>query len=209
MCGIGAILANAGDPALCAIGDLMASVHHRGPDDEGYVFIGVDERTPMAFGGTDTPAACYDAHTSHAPRQPFPASPPAGSVVAMGHRRLSIVDLSPAGHQPMSYADGRFWIVYNGEVYNHLELRAELEALGHGFASHCDTEVILAAYAQWGEDCLHRFNGMFAFVLIDRAERRLFAARDRFGVKPLYYWISPNGAVAFASEIKQFTCMPG
>lgn len=209
MCGIGAILAHADDPALAAIGDLMASVRHRGPDDEGYAFIARDERPTLACGGVDTPAACYGTHAPHAPRAPHAGTAPAGSVVALGHRRLSIVDLSPAGHQPMSYGDGRFWIVYNGEVYNHLELRAELEALGHQFASHCDTEVVLAAYAQWGEDCLHRFNGMFAFVLVDRAERRLFAARDRFGVKPLYYWISPTGAVAFASEIKQFACMPG
>lgn len=128
--------------------------------------------------------------------------------VALGHRRLAIVDLSAAGHQPMS-RDGRFTIVYNGEVYNHHELRAELEALGHRFKSHTDTEVILAAYAQWGEDCLHRFNGMWAFLILDHERRTLFAARDRFGVKPLYYWRLPDGAVAFGSEIKQFTCLPG
>lgn len=128
---------------------------------------------------------------------------------ALGNRRLAIVDLSPAGHQPMSDHEGRCWVTYNGEIYNHLELRAELEARGHRFRSHTDTEIILAGYREWGEECLQRFNGMFAFVLVDRSARRVFAARDRFGVKPLYYWRSPQGLLAFASEIKQFTALPG
>ena len=109
----------------------------------------------------------------------------------------------------MCTADQNDWIVYNGEIYNYVELRRELELLGHSFGSHSDTEVILSAYRQWGEQCLERFNGMFAFVLVDRMQRRVFAARDRFGVKPLYYWVSPIGLVAFASEIKQFTGLPG
>jgi asparagine synthase (glutamine-hydrolysing) len=109
----------------------------------------------------------------------------------------------------MSYADNRYWIVYNGEVYNHVELRSELEAIGHGFKSHTDTEVILAAYAEWGTACLARLNGMFAFVLLDRSTGSVFAARDRFGVKPLYYWFTPEGVLAFASEPKQFTALPG
>lgn len=129
--------------------------------------------------------------------------------LALGHRRLAIVDVSHAGHQPMCSADGRCWIVYNGEVYNHIELRLELEELGVSFRSHSDTEVMLAAYQQWGEACLARFNGMFSFLLYDRDRETLFAARDRFGVKPLYYWVSPQGLVAFASEIKQFTVLPG
>jgi len=109
----------------------------------------------------------------------------------------------------MCTSDRRFWIVYNGEIYNYLELRAELELLGHSFSSQSDTEVILAAYREWGERCLVRFNGMFAFLLLDRAQQKILAARDRFGVKPLYYWISPDGLLAFASEIKQFTNLPG
>jgi asparagine synthase (glutamine-hydrolysing) len=131
------------------------------------------------------------------------------ACIAIGHRRLAIVDLSANAHQPMSYAGGRYWITYNGEIYNHVELRHELAALGHEFRSASDTEVILAAYAQWGRECLSRLNGMFAFVLIDRSAKTLFAARDRFGVKPLYYWIAPDGFVAFASEIKQFSSLPG
>jgi asparagine synthase (glutamine-hydrolysing) len=133
----------------------------------------------------------------------------APAVAALGHRRLSIVDLSPAGHQPMCTADRNCWITYNGEIYNYLELREELRALGSAFSTRSDTEVMLAAYRQWGRGCLQHFNGMFAFVLFDRARRKLFAARDRFGVKPLYYWISPEGLIAFASEIKQFTVLPG
>ena len=108
--------------------------------------------------------------------------------VAFGFRRLAIIDLSSSGHQPMSSADGNFTIVFNGEIYNHVELRSELSALGHEFHSTSDTEVLLTAYRQWGPDCVHRFNGMWAFVIYERASRRVFGARDRLGVKPLYYW---------------------
>src|SRR5262249_9095294 len=107
--------------------------------------------------------------------------------VALGHRRLSIIDLSEAGHQPMEYADGRYVITYNGEIYNYLELQAELKAQGFRFRSDTDTEVVLAAYAAWGEECLSRFNGMWSFAIYDRQEELIFAARDRFGVKPFYY----------------------
>ncbi|CAA7618762.1 Asparagine synthetase [Magnetospirillum sp. LM-5] len=133
---------------------------------------------------------------------------PAGQLV-LGHRRLAIVDLSLDGAQPMTSSDGRYTVVYNGEIYNHPELRLELAAAGHRFNTCSDTEVLIAAYAQWGESCLNRFNGMFAFVLWDSAEHRLFLARDRFGVKPLYLWQSPDGGLAVASEIKQFLALPG
>ncbi|WP_207000516.1 asparagine synthase (glutamine-hydrolyzing) [Trinickia mobilis] len=129
-------------------------------------------------------------------------------MVALGHRRLSIVDLSAAGHQPMEFAE-RYVITYNGEIYNHIELRAELEREGYRFVSHSDTEVILAAYDFWGRECLERFNGMWAFALYDRRDRTLFLARDRFGVKPLYYWRRADGMFAFGSEIKQFVDLPG
>jgi asparagine synthase (glutamine-hydrolysing) len=122
--------------------------------------------------------------------------------LALGHRRLAIVDLSDDARQPMSYADGRYVIVYNGEVYNHLELRKELESVGFAFRSHSDTEVMLAAYARWGETCVSRFNGMWAFALHDRVRNVLFCSRDRFGVKPFYYVDTPT-AFAFGSEIRQ------
>ena len=111
----------------------------------------------------------------------------AGGGVALGHRRLSIVDLSPLGHNPMTWENGRYWITYNGEIYNFQELRDELETLGCRFVSQTDTEVILAAYERWGLDCLDRFIGMFAFALWDRDRETLVIARDRLGKKPLYY----------------------
>jgi asparagine synthase (glutamine-hydrolysing) len=119
----------------------------------------------------------------------------------LGHTRLSIIDLS-TGMQPMSYADGRYWITFNGEIYNYQTLRAELQQIGHVFSTTSDTEVILASYAQWGELCLDRFRGMFAFVLWDGNERCLFAARDIFGEKPLYYAFNRDGGLLLASEIK-------
>lgn len=119
--------------------------------------------------------------------------------VGLGHRRLSIIDLSPAGNQPMSSANGRYVIVYNGEVYNFKEIRAELSAKGHAWRGNNDTEVILAAYAEWGAACLSRFQGMFSFAIWDKQEKTLFAARDRMGVKPFYYSAAP-GYFAFASR---------
>jgi asparagine synthase (glutamine-hydrolysing) len=121
--------------------------------------------------------------------------------LALAHRRLSIIDLSECGHQPMSYAGGRYTITYNGEVYNFAEIRHELEQLGHRFASHSDTEVILAGYAEWGEASVKRLRGMFAFAIYDRDEESLFLARDRFGIKPLYFTIR-DSTLLFASEIK-------
>ena len=132
-----------------------------------------------------------------------------GNRVWLGQRRLAIIDLSNAGREPMSYKNERYWITYNGEVYNYIELRRELEAVGYVFASKTDTEVVLAAYDYWGTECLHRFNGMWAFVLYDTLTKRTFVARDRFGVKPLYYYKTTDGGYAFASEIKQFSVLPG
>jgi asparagine synthase (glutamine-hydrolysing) len=119
----------------------------------------------------------------------------------LGHRRLSIIDLSPLAHQPMSMEDGRLWIVHNGELYNYKAIRKELRRLGHHFKSQSDTEVILKSYVAWGADCLRKFNGMFAFAIYDTERDVLFAARDQIGIKPFYY-ASINGALAFASEIK-------
>lgn len=126
--------------------------------------------------------------------------------IALGHRRLSILDLSSAGHQPMSDQQERFWITYNGEIYNYREIRSELQKLGFSFRTQTDTEVILAAFEAWGVECLSRFNGMFAFVLYDTSTEKVFVVRDRFGVKPLYYYPF-EGGVAIASEIKQFTAL--
>lgn len=121
--------------------------------------------------------------------------------VGLGFRRLSILDLSENGHQPMQSDDGSLWIIFNGEIYNYIELRDELKSFGFRFRTGTDTEVILAAYRQWGKDCLSRFNGMWAIALWDTARRELFCARDRFGVKPFYYYRDDRRLI-FASEIK-------
>lgn len=131
----------------------------------------------------------------------------ADGCVGVGHRRLAIIDLSPAGHQPMQDALGGLCIVFNGEIYNFADLRQELTAKGHAFRSHSDTEVILAAYAEWDTDCLARLNGMFAFALYDSRRRQLFIARDRAGEKPLFYARAP-GALRFASELKGLMADP-
>jgi asparagine synthase (glutamine-hydrolysing) len=161
---------------------------HRGPDDSGLMMINT------ASGRS------ADLSRSH-------ESGSARGDLFMGHRRLSIIDLSRAGHQPMQNASGDAWIVYNGEIYNYIELRDELMRLGHRFSTNTDTEVILSAYQQWGVACLNRFNGMFAFALWDQSKGRLFCSRDRFGVKPFYYYHDER-MFAFASEIKALLLHP-
>jgi len=131
-----------------------------------------------------------------------------GREIALGHRRLAIIDLSAAAAQPMIDHGGRYVLTFNGEIYNYLELRAELQGLGAQFHSHSDSEVILEAYKAWGEACLGRFNGMFAFALYDMVERRLFCARDRYGEKPFLFAAQP-GCFAFASEYKALLALPG
>ena len=127
--------------------------------------------------------------------------------VALAHRRLSIIDLSPAAAQPMVYRD-RYWLTYNGEVYNYLELRTELERLGHAFRTQSDSEVVLAAFAEWGPRCFERMRGMWGLVLLDMDSRTAVLCRDRLGIKPLYVWRS-NGLLAVVSEIKQLLNVPG
>ncbi len=149
---------------------------HRGPDGAGL--------------------NCWDAHGKTCGEGSFP-------VAGFGHRRLSIIDLSEAGHQPMSNEDGTVWITYNGEFYNFGDYRAELEGQGHVFRSRCDTETILHLYESHGmEETLRRINGMFAFGIYDSRKKQLVLARDRVGKKPLYYMVLPDGGVMFASEIQ-------
>lgn len=127
--------------------------------------------------------------------------------LGLGHRRLAIIDLSPAGRQPMQTADGRFVLTYNGEVYNFQELRAELQAMGYQFRSRTDSEVVLYAWAAWGSKALDRLNGMFAFAIWDRREQELVLARDRYGIKPLYYAELPH-TLLFGSEVKAMLAHP-
>jgi len=131
----------------------------------------------------------------------------AEGAVGLGHRRLAVIDLTSSADQPMTNKDKSLVISYNGEIYNFKELRAELEKKGCGFISRSDTEVILRSYEEWGVDCVHKFNGMYAFAIWDRKKRKLFAARDRYGIKPFYYYFK-NGLFVFGSEIKSMLQHP-
>jgi asparagine synthase (glutamine-hydrolysing) len=170
-------------------------LYHRGPDDEGYYFMLSDGSRRVC------PNHPGDALESSLASFAQPVDSIAHASVGLGHRRLSILDLSEAGHQPMCSEDGRFWITYNGEIYNYRELKKELISLGHRFCSSTDTEVVLHAFEEWGESCVTRFNGMWAFAVWDEKSRSLFLSRDRFGIKPLYFF-QENGVFVFASEIK-------
>ncbi|MBX2912904.1 MAG: asparagine synthase (glutamine-hydrolyzing) [Cyclobacteriaceae bacterium] len=200
MCGITAIYNKSGLTALNLV-STNSIVSHRGPDDEGYLLWDWDNKLQM-YGGRDTALQTLKAYQ-------YPTIPEDTKdwKVGLGHRRLSILDLSPGGHQPMVLEEAGLAITFNGEIYNFIELRKELEQLGHQFKSGSDTEVILHAWATWGEQALHRFNGMFSFVLLDTRQQKLYAVRDRFGVKPLYYTQTP-GYMAFASEVKQLRTLP-
>lgn len=198
MCGIAGIFTPGRNSKFTDYMQAMLDIiSHRGPNAEGKIVFCNDGRVWSQMTGADSVFPDNNAFDGQL------------MVGALGQRRLSILDLSSSANQPMSYANGRYWIVFNGEIYNYLELRRELESKGYLFRSASDTEVIMAAYAEWGKECLHRFNGMWAFILIDLESNTYFIARDRFGVKPLYYWFSPEGFIAFASEIKQFTVLPG
>lgn len=205
MCGIAGLISTSVRP-LDGIEGMARAMRHRGPDDEGYLFV--SSGALSCYGGDDTPPEAYRTDTPYRPVANFRAAGPRpdGSI-ALGHRRLAILDLSPLGHQPMSYA-GRYWIIYNGEIYNYLEIGAELQVAGHQFLSHTDTEVILAAYAQWGPGAFSRFNGMWALAIYDSQTGVVVLSRDRFGVKPLYFWETEQ-LFAFASEIKAFTGLDG
>lgn len=193
MCGIVALLAVDGAPLdpvdLKAAADALA---HRGPDDEGFVLAGA-EVAPVRLGGPGTQVPGV-ARIDAARRTP-------GYTVGLANRRLAIIDLSPAGHGPMSSGDEEVWLTYNGEVYNYRELAGELSARGHTFRSRTDTEVVLAAYLEWGIDFVAHLNGMFALAIWDGRSRKLVIARDRVGIKPLYVG-ARNDLHAVASEPK-------
>jgi len=190
MCGIAGIVAPGGfDPSELA--SMTHLVKYRGPDGYGCAYFDLSSH---GF------AQCFHNEDG----RPNLKRPRMG----LGSRRLAILDLSESGNQPMQIENGRLWIAYNGEVYNYIEIRAVLEKLGHAFRTQTDTEVILRAYAEWGPDCVVRFNGMWSFAIYDRERQRLFCSRDRFGVKPFYYFSAP-GLLVFGSEIKQILEYPG
>jgi len=205
MCGI-TVYIPFGKQSAEIIKKMNDSIRHRGPDDEGFLVFNSMEAKPEMYGGKDTPAQCYSSVYPYSPKLSLDTAKKFS--FAMAHRRLAILDISPAGHQPMCSSDGQVWIVYNGEIYNFIELRQNLVEVGVQFHSNSDTEVILAAYQYWGREFLTKLNGMFAFAIYDNSKKTILIARDRFGIKPIYYWISNQG-IAFASEIKQFTVLPG
>lgn len=185
MCGLfGIVDAPPGLLDAPLVGKILALLHHRGPDDRGWLTL---DRSGVRTGADPDDLA--------------------GDVVLL-HTRLSILDLSDAGHQPMSTPDGRYHLSFNGEIYNYVELRRELESLGREFVSGSDTEVLLTAYVEWGAEALERLVGMFAFAIVDAERRVLVLARDQFGIKPLYYAPLP-GRLAFASEVHPLLELPG
>src|ERR1051326_3755006 len=185
MCGIAGIVKLENTPCdAAAVERMRDEVPYRGPDDRGSVYFRRDCRSFENVEPTDSKW-----------------------IVGLGHRRLSILDLSASGHQPMCH-EGRYWVAYNGEVYNYVELRTELVRAGRSFHSSSDTEVILAAFAQWGTSCFRRFRGMWGLILFDALRREIILCRDPVGIKPLYIW-KGDGLVAIASEIKQFRCVQG
>lgn len=192
MCGISGIL-NYEPESLENLISMTKIIAHRGPDDEGYLLIN-PHKTRLILGGNDTPESVFNANIAYCPKSKVESGNDLKFTIGFGHRRLSIVDLSPAGHQPMSYLKDRYWIVLNGEIYNFPEIRSELIELGYEFVSQSDTEVIMAAYHQWGVECQNRFVGMWAFVIYDSQSNEIFISRDRFGIKPFYYWFSPKGS---------------
>jgi len=167
------------------------AIKHRGPDDEGYILFNKNINVVETAGGDDTVHEIAAAHIKDC----------GNFTSAFLHRRLSVIDLSVTGHQPMSYDNGNLWIMLNGEVYNYIELKNELVKKGYKFKSTSDTEVVLAAYKEWGEDCVLKFNGMWAFVIWDVKNNVFFFSRDRVGIKPLFYY-NKDSKFVFCSEIK-------
>lgn len=193
MCGITGIFSVNGlgqyYSALQAANDM---VKYRGPDGAGFALFNTRSQNGRIIPRTES----------------LPDNDAIGDMtLALGHRRLAIIDLSDAGLQPMSNNDESVWITFNGEIYNYLELRSELQSTGYRFRSQSDTEVILAAYDAWGENCVSRFNGMWAFAIADLKRQKLFCSRDRFGIKPFHYY-SNGEQFVFSSEIKQLLCFP-
>lgn len=182
MCGVSAIIRK--DLRSLSATDFKSFnniIAHRGPDGERIKFF---DTTPPEEGDENW-------------------------TVAFGHRRLSIIDLTESGNQPMSYHQDNLWIVFNGEIYNYIELKAELLKAGFSFRGTSDTEVVLAAYQAWGESVFERLRGMWAIILFDREKNKIIVSRDRMGIKPLYYHVYEGKYISLASEIKQFLQLPG
>lgn len=196
MCGITGIFSYKNSVTPVWIMSMTNLLKHRGPDDEGYLAINTDKKKCISLMGKDSKINGMQIEKFKGKANLF-----------FGHRRLSILDLSILGHQPMSNRNKSVWIIYNGEIYNYIEIREELMKLGYSFNTQTDTEVLLYSYEEWGKDCLKKLNGMWSFVIYDKKKDLLFGARDRFGVKPFYYYYDTK-YFAFASEIKSLISLP-
>ncbi len=191
MCGVAGIFNRKGPINPVDMEKMLNTIRHRGPDDSGMVCFQSKKQTYHSLtrvnGNVLSPSENFD--------------------IILGHVRLSIIDLSTAGHQPMGSSDGRTWITFNGEIFNYKQIRSQLEKLGYIFKSKTDTEVLLYAYKEYGESCLEKLRGFFAFCIYDMEKKKLFIARDRLGLKPLkYYW--DGASFAFASELKALLQLP-
>ena len=196
MCGICGWLNTEKRIDLETIKQMNNIVRHRGPDDEGYALI--SKEGAHLWRGQDSPDTSLSM---------IPDGMLENVFLALGHRRLSILDLSAKGHQPMCSVDGALCVTFNGEIYNYIELRQELMGEGYKFQSGSDTEVLLASYREWGEDCVSHFNGMWGFAIWDAKRQKLFCSRDRLGTKPFYYFRDEKNFL-FSSEIKQLCKNP-
>ncbi|MDN5076920.1 asparagine synthase (glutamine-hydrolyzing) [Aliarcobacter butzleri] len=208
MCGIvGALSLNKPSVNVDYIKPMADKIAHRGPDDAGYLCFHTGARhnkkisfyqnlTDEKFKNIEDMLPTIESNSAQRELHSHDYD------LYMGHRRLSILDVSYAGHQPMSDLSKNIWIAYNGEIYNFKELRIELEELGHRFKSQTDTEVIIYSYIEWGIECIKRFNGMFAFSLYDNFNKKFYLCRDRYGIKPVYYHITEDKTFIYASEIK-------
>ena len=184
MCGIiGSVQIGSAKPYREEVRCGVRAMAHRGPDGEGFCEFRLSN--PATNPGTELTA-----------------------TVLLGHRRLAIIDLSEAARQPMSTSDGRFHLIFNGEIYNYRELRTELKSLGHTFHTNSDAEMLLVGWQQWGATLLPRLIGMFSFAIFDRDKHVIILARDPFGIKPLYYAQSHHGLI-FASELAPLLTFPG
>jgi len=197
MCGFVGIWNKNGKPVdLEQLALANSTIRHRGPDDEGYLLINSNTGRVVSCGGNDTMPGLSLPDINELRGDEF--------NIGFGFRRLAIQDLSIAGHQPMQCHNSNRWLLFNGEIYNYIEIREELKSFGYKFTSNSDSEVVLASYDKWGSKCLDKFNGMWAFVIIEiehNAPPRLFVSRDRFGIKPLFYSQCGDGYY-FASEPK-------
>lgn len=198
MCGVSGFVRFKGPEDSAVLQRMNNTIRHRGHDDEGFLCLDAD-KTIRLYSGEESMTEVKAMYT--------PIGKAGHAGLGMGFRRLAIIDLSRCGHQPMLTPDGKFALTFNGEIYNYIELRKELQDAGYAFQSESDTEVILLGYRHWGHKVLDRLNGMFSIVIYDRDKHSLFFARDRFGIKPLFYHESSEG-ITWASEIKAILKAP-